>query len=69
MWPVAAPCSLMGGTGSGDLMLWKYRPETVSDREGEQMGVCIRQFLRRPPLFWSISCVCFMGFQPPSATS
>ena len=43
--PHAAGCSSSGGTASCDLMLWKYRPEIASDRDGEQIGVWIRQLL------------------------
>ena len=39
MCPVAAPWSFGGGTASLDLMLWKYRPDTVSDRLGEPEGI------------------------------
>ena len=29
----------------------------------------MRQFVSSPPVFSSSSCVCFIGFQPPSVTS
>ena len=35
----AAGRTLGGGTATSLLILWKYRPLTVSERDGEQIGV------------------------------